>query len=147
MVYNTTAELRDKERRSKLLPKRVKLISVVVGGLLLLVCFAIIYVARQVVVENEKFKRESDDNKVILTQIIEEVSLIRTKLGRAPSDEKELKALLGREMPKIHIKDVEVPINYFRKSDSEFYLVFFDGNVRRYDSEMPESGWSIDRSD
>ena len=81
-------------------------------------------------------------DKVTMEEIVKDVEAIRTRLGRAPKDQSEVEALLGKRMPVVHDHGYPTPVYYFRKSDNRFYLHYelLDTDDWIYDSDIPKAG-------
>ena len=77
-------------------------------------------------------------------QIVKDVDAICLKLGRSPTDEKELESLLGHPMTVIHAYGREYPIRYYRLPNGSFKLEYLteSGNIRTFESSLPTAGWT-----
>jgi len=88
------------------------------------------------------YRREKFD-RTIRAAIANETEAIRTTLGRAPRDQQELEALLGRPMPSAHDILGMAPIRYHRTGENSFILRYdvYGTDNWTYDSSYPEAGW------
>lgn len=75
--------------------------------------------------------------------IVNDVEAIRAKLGRAPKDEDELEAILGRPLPMVHDNGHPTSINYRRTGEDSFMLQYelWATDDWIYDSTAPQAGW------
>ena len=119
---------------------RALLIVVTLTGLLAAV-FSYLYRkdAREKARLAELFKLD----KKTTAEIVTDVEAIRVKLGRAPKDEAEVEAILGRPMPVVHDYGHPTPIFYHRTGKNSFKLQYelWDTDDWVYDSTAPQAGW------
>ncbi|HEX2475005.1 MAG TPA: hypothetical protein VHK01_09670 [Lacipirellulaceae bacterium] len=99
--------------------------------------------------EIERRARIEERTQSILATLeatVKEVEAIRAKLGRAPTDERELEQLMGHPMPTMPVYRL-----YYRQTASNsFYLLFpiewvepFSGDYLIYHSNKPNVGWVV----
>lgn len=76
-------------------------------------------------------------------RVVSEVEGARARLGRAPRDQPELGALLGRPLPHVHDGGRPVPVRYTR-TGAHSYLLHYElwaTDDWVYDSARPDAGW------
>lgn len=118
-------------------------------GLLLAMAVLSIVFAVAAYFQREASRREAELvrlaelDRTTTSAIVKAVEAIREKLGRAPEDEDELEAHLGRPLPMVHDHGYPTPINYRRTGADSFYLQYelFDTDDWIYDSTIPKAGW------
>ena len=101
------------------------------------------YLVRREALKQAELARLAALDKATAVAIVEEVEAIRTKLGRAPTDEAELELHLGRKMPWVHDGVYPVPIRYRCTGDDSFILKYelWATDDWIYDSTLPSAGW------
>jgi|SRR3972149_1492172 len=89
-----------------------------------------------------KLEQLAKEDKATLKAIVRDVDAIRAKLGRAPKDEAELVALLGKPMPVVHDQGVPTSVRYYCNGDG-YTLVYtlWATDDWVYDSDKPKDGW------
>ena len=87
--------------------------------------------------------REHQFDIATLRELIANVEAVRTRLGYAPKDEKELVALMGKSMPSVHDGEHLTPVSYRRTGDNSYRLRYelWATDDWNYDSTKPEAGW------
>lgn len=110
----------------------------------LAVVFAVAaYIQRQASRREAELARLAELDRATTSAIVKDVETIREKLGRAPEDEEELEAHLGKPLPRVHDHGYPTPINYRRTGADSFQLQYelFNTDDWIYDSTIPQAGW------